>query len=157
MQCGGIEIALRCEPECDRLNAFHIGDGGEFVVVAINDDMSIGLNEIKHLGFSFQNAVSINEVLQVAAPYIGHNHGVGACHLCQAVHFAKVADAHFQHRQLVIASQAENGDGQAEFVVEIAFGFECLIFPAQHTVGHLFGARFTHTAHDTHHRNVELL
>ena len=150
-------VAFGSETESHRFDATYIGDGGEFVVVAIENDVRIAFEEVENLGFRLQNAVAVNQILQVAVADIGHDHGVGAHDFRQSVHFAKVADTHLQHRHLVLVAKAENGEWHAQLIVEIALGFQHIVFLAKHAVSHLLGAGFAHAASDAYNGNVELL
>ena len=83
--------------------------------------MTIRLQVIEDLCLGFQDAVSGFQKLQMAQADIGDHTGIRPRDFSQAVHFSEVADSHFQDRDLMLRAQAENGQRNSQFIVEISF------------------------------------
>lgn len=79
---------------------------------------------LHNLGFGVKYAAAVDKVLKVHIADIGENNVIGTCNCAQSVHFAEVADAHFNNRKLVMRFETEKRLRQSVFVVEIAFRAE---------------------------------
>ena len=101
---------------------------------------------LHNLGFGAKYAAAVDKVLKVHIADIGENNVIGTCNCAQSVHFAEVADAHFNNRKLVMRFETEKRLRQSVFVVEIAFRAENAEFLFKHTGKHLPRACFSDAA-----------
>ncbi len=88
---------------------------------------------------------------------IGHHADVRPGHLAQAVHLPKVADAHLHHGQLMLPADAQQGQGHADLIVEIALRLQDAVLFRQHGRDELLGAGLAHAAGDAYDFNGKLL
>ena len=84
---------------------------------------------------------------------VGHHTDVGPGDPAEPVHLAKIADAHFQHRHLIVLPDAEHGQRHAQLVVKVALGLAYPELLFQHRGDHFFRTGLSHASHDTHHRD----
>ena len=146
-----IEIQRRIQPKEGRLWRPGL-QGNQLVVVAVYNNLSAGHGLFKHLSFGLQNAVPGFQILQMAETDIGQHADRGLCHAGKPGHLPEVADSHLQDSRLVLLADTENGQGQADFVVEIAFGFQYVKMLSQNGGNHFLGTGLAHAAGDSHHR-----
>ncbi len=53
------EAAVFAQAEIDRLKPVFRGIGTELVIIPVEQDLSVGIHESKHLGLGFQDAVPV--------------------------------------------------------------------------------------------------
>ena len=96
------------------------------------------------------------KVLHVGVPDVGHEDYVGFHHGGEVVDFARVVHAQLQHGDFVGVIQTEQGQGEADFTVHVALGFQDVEAFAQDGGGHVLGGGFAHRAGEGYHRDGKL-
>ncbi len=87
---------------------------------------------------------------------IGDDTHGGLGQVTQERYFSGHIKAHLQHGPLVTGTQAQQGEGQADFVIQIALVFEGVIALAKHFGHQFFGGRFADAAGYSDYAHVEL-
>ena len=87
---------------------------------------------------------------------VGDHRHVRRGQVHQVGDLSKVVHPHLQHADLVLAVQAEEGEGKAQLVVEVPLGFQHLVLLAQDGGHHVLGGGLAHAAGDADHRDGEL-
>ena len=64
----------------------------------------------------------------MGASDVGDNSVVRVYDIDQLFDIARMAGSHFDHGHFVVVRQAEQGEGNADMVVQIAFGVEEVVF-----------------------------
>ena len=96
------------------------------------------------------------QIADVGHADAGDDAHIGAGALCQTLDLTGVAHAHLHDSVLRIPADAEHGAGQAQLIVLVALGLDCIAKARDGGVGHLLGGGLAHTAGDAHHLRVEL-
>ena len=78
-------------------------------------------------------------------------------HFGKASHFTEIGDTHFDDSRLSVLGHCEQGQRNAELVVEVSLCFMSFEFLRQHRIDHFLGAGFSDAAGDTDHGDIELL
>ena len=140
-----------------RLDPFHIPDRDQLIVIPVQDHMSVTFQEIKYLCLCLQDPVTGFQKFQMAKSDIRDHTGIRPRDLSQSVHLTEITDAHFQHRDLVIRAQPKYSQRNSQFIVEIPFCLQHIVFFFQHRGDHFFGTGLTDTAGNSHYRDGQLL
>ena len=125
-------------------------------VVPVENGQTCRVHGLENLAFGLQDALAAAQVLNVGIADVGNHRHVRRGQVHQVGDLSKVVHPHLQHTDLVLAAQAEEGEGKAQLVVEVPLGFQHLVLLAQDGGHHVFGGGLAHTAGDAHHLRVEL-
>lgn len=87
---------------------------------------------LHNLGFGAKYAAAVDKVLKVHIADIGENNVIGTCNCAQSVHFAEVADAHFNNRKLVMRFETENVCGSPYSLLKLPSVLRTLNFVQAH-------------------------
>ena len=109
----------------------------------------------EHLGFGFQHAVAVAEVLKVTAADDRQHTDGGLRHLGETRHLAKAGNTHFDHGGFGVLGHAQQRQRHAQLVVEVALGFVGLVFLRKHRIEHFLGGGLAHAARYAHYGNIE--
>ena len=127
--------------------------GGQEVIVAVEDQQTVGLNVGQHLALGFEDILPAAQTLNVGIADVGDDTYVGLDGSGQIVDLAKAVHAHLQHAHGVLIGQTQDGQGHAQIVVEVALGFQDVILLSQHAGDHVLGSGLAHAAGDRHEGN----
>ena len=109
------------------------------------EDFALGLEDI----------LPAAQVFNVGVPDVGDHRHVGADNLGEVVDLSEVVHPHLQHADLVFAGEPEEGQGKAQLVVEVPFGFQHPVLHPQHRGDHVLGGGLAHAAGDADYRDGE--
>ena len=130
---------------------------GKLVIIAVENDISVGFQGRKDLCFCLQNSVSVTKVLQMTGSDICNDTGFRLCNFCKSGHFAKITDSHFQNCDLILISQSEYSKRKPQLIIKIPLGFQCSVLFLQNRGNNFFCTCFSHTSGNSHNRNLKLL
>ena len=125
-------------------------------VVPVENGQTCGGHGLENLAFGLQDALAAAQVLNVGIADVGDHRHVRRGQVHQVGDLSKVVHPHLQHADLVLAVQAEEGEGKAQLVVEVPLGFQHLVLLAQDGGHHVLGGGLAHAAGDADHRDGEL-
>ncbi len=128
----------------------------QFVIFPVQADLAVRSHIIKNLRLCPQNAISVNQIVQMALADIGDHTNVRPGHFAQAVHFPEFADAHLHHSHLMLFPDVQQCQRHAYLIVEIAFCLQNPVPHGQYPGDKLLGAGFARTSCDSHHFHGQL-
>ncbi len=147
----GPQIRLRGQSIAENARAGHFDHGSHPLVVPIENRNAAVFGGRQRLGqfrLGLLNALDGAQPAQVAGTHVGDDAHVRAAKFTQARDFAGVVHAHLQDGPLVLVIQAEQGQGQALFIVQVAGRGERDKALLDDRRGQLFSTRLAYTARD---------
>ncbi len=127
------------------------GDGGEHIVVTVDNDGSASLHMREHFRFALEDAFARTEVFNMRNPDIRKNADLRLCHSREPPDLAKVIGAHLDDGDFVAFVQRKERQRNAGFVVLVAEGLHNVVARGQYGGDHLFCGRFADAPCKPHH------
>jgi len=112
---------------------------------------------LHQFGFTFGNSFNRTGAFSVHGTDVRHNPDLRAGDFAQKFDFSRDVEAHFQHRDLVLLRELEQGKRQANFVVQVARIFKRHQALGEHVGGQFFCGGLADAACDANDLDIELV
>ena len=152
----GIHITFTVQTKKYWLHTIVLTDRNKFIIVTIQNDMSIRLHRLEYLCLCFQDSVSVSQILQMTGSDVCDHAGVRFCNLCQPGHLAKITDSHFQNCNLIFITKSEYCKRKSELIIKVSLCFQSAVLFFQDGCDHFFGAGLSNASRNTYNRNLQL-
>lgn len=103
-------------------------------IVVMDEDgrVAVAAQEVEEFAFGTHHSLERAEAFQMGLAHVGDESVVGFGDVHQFLDVAGVAGSHFYDGQFVLGAQAQQGEGHADVVVQVAFGVEYVVALRQH-------------------------
>ena len=125
-------------------------------IVVIQNHRAPGRNSLYQLPLGLGNIFNGAQKLNMGFPHVGHNADLRGRKRCQGCNLPQAPHADFHHSRPVHIVQLQQGIRHADFVVEVALGFQHGKTGRQHRCRHVLGSGLAVGAGNGNHRNVKL-
>ena len=113
-------------------------------VVPVEHQQAVLPDMGQQLALGLEDILPAAQTLDVGVADVGDDPHLGLDDAAQIVDLPEVVHAHLHHGHLVALVQPQQGQGQADVIVEVPLGLEHLIFDAQNGGQHILGGGLAH-------------
>ena len=153
-----LALHLRTRARCavgKRVESF--GRRAEVRVVDVQEHQALGLRREVAVEFRLRlhHALKRAEARQVRCAHVGDEAAVGRHDFAEESNLPGVVRPRFHHGHLVVGAQAEQGEGHADVVVEVALGKQHALPLREHGGGEFLGCRLAVRSRDLQGRRAQ--
>ena len=117
----GADVGALFDTVVDCSAGVDFGEGADARVVVVEDRYAFGAELFDEFALGEGDAFDAGEVFNVRGADVGDEADVGAGDIGEEADFVGVVHAHFEDGTLGVGVEAEEGEGKADVVIEIAF------------------------------------